>query len=160
MTSRRRFLVLMGSAGVLAAGAATGVSLLSNGDEAVAAEPTISYGKEPCDHCGMIIDDRRFAAAWIEPKGRQSHFDDIGCMVASQREASPADGTRFFVQDYDTEAWLAADGAFYAMSTEFKSPMAFGIAAFADQHAAAAHEHAATYSWAELPHHIEAKGGH
>lgn len=160
MTSRRRFLVLMGSAGVLAAGAATGISLLSDDDKAVAAEPTIAYGKEACTHCGMIIDDRRFAAAWIEPKGREVHFDDIGCLVEYREHATPPDGSRYFVHDFDHDAWLDAESATYAMSSDFHSPMAYGIAAFAGHEAAAHHEHAEVLAWGELAHHLDAKGGH
>jgi copper chaperone NosL len=129
MLSRRQFIVLLGSTGAVAAAGVAGVSLLG-GTEAGDGLPVIRYGQESCVHCGMIIDDPRFAAARTDRGER--HFDDIGCLaedlVAFPAEAEDAD---LFVHDYGTEAWLAACDATYVRSTELRTPMASGVAAFA-----------------------------
>ncbi|MCK9518567.1 MAG: nitrous oxide reductase accessory protein NosL, partial [Dehalococcoidia bacterium] len=132
MTSRRRFLILLGSAGVLGAGAAAGVSLVSKDEDAVAAEPTIHLGEEPCATCGMIIDDVRFAAGWIDSRGREEHFDDIGCLLERIAEHEPPESTRYFIHAYNGDGWLRAEEAHYAISETIRSPMAYGVAAFAD----------------------------
>jgi copper chaperone NosL len=157
-------MVLLGSAAVVAAGAAVGIELASDDDKAEAAEPTIKAGEEACASCGMIIDDMRFAAAWIAPGGKESHFDDVGCLLEHRKDHEPKDGTRFFVHEYTGEAWLNAEQAHYAISTEIRSPMAYGAAAFADETGAkeaVTDEHLVVASWAELPSHLQSKGqGH
>lgn len=164
MATRRQFLVLLGSATVVGAGAAIGIGMASNDEKAEAAEPTIRVGEEPCASCGMIIDDMRFAAAWIAPGGKESHFDDIGCLVEHRKDHEPKEGARFFIREYNGERWLDAVQAHYAVSTEIRSPMAYGVAAFADEtgaKGAVADEHLVVTSWTELPGHLQSKGhGH
>jgi copper chaperone NosL len=38
------------------------------------------WGKQPCDHCQMIV-SQRSSAAQLLAKGERHYFDDIGCMV-------------------------------------------------------------------------------
>lgn len=125
MLSRRRFLVLLGAVG--AAGMA-GVAI-GCGADGVASLPEIRYGEEPCRHCGMIIDDPRFAAARMDRGER--HFDDIGCLVNDLIETPGAVGAATWVHDYNTEAWVAGCDATYVHSTEVRTPMASGVIAFA-----------------------------
>ena len=161
MLTRRRFLVLTGSAGVAVAGVAAGLSLLPDEGGTEDGFPLIRYGQESCLHCGMIIDDPRFAAAWTEPDGAEHHFDDIGCAVAAAEESPLAEGARCFVHDYVSEEWLDASAATYVVSPAIHSPMAFGIVAShtADAaHGLAADHHGSVVAWHELPHHLE--GGH
>ncbi|GMU41199.1 MAG: hypothetical protein AMXMBFR23_20650 [Chloroflexota bacterium] len=125
MLSRRRFLVFLGSVG--AAGVA-GVTIGCGGGEADAM-PEIRYGEEPCRHCGMIIDDPRFAAARMDHGER--HFDDIGCLVENLVEEPAVEGVATWVHDFNTEAWVAGCDATYVHSTAVKTPMAYGVIAFA-----------------------------
>ncbi len=137
MTTRRRFLVLLGGGTVVAVAAAGGFFLLP-GEETASGLPKIKYGKEPCVHCTMIISDDRFAAAWREQGGVERHFDDVGCMVASSRQHKPGSATLYWVRDFDHDAWLDAAAAAYAVAaTGIKSPMGYGVAAFASTEAAA-----------------------
>jgi copper chaperone NosL len=139
MVTRRRFLALAGGAGVLAGGVALGISLLPEGDTSDGSgPPQVRYGETKCDTCGMIIADRRFAAGWREPGGNVAVFDDIGCMLKLKQRENPPAGTAFFVQDYSAESWLDAVSAHYVSSTAIKSPMAYGLAAFASQAGSAA----------------------
>ena len=130
MATRRGFLALLGVAGVSGAAAAAGVKLLP-GKSVPTGGPVIRYGQENCARCRMAISDARFAAAWREPSGKEAHFDDIGCMVFLKDERDPVAGTRFWVHDNATEAWLDAATAAYAISAGIRSPMSYGVAASA-----------------------------
>lgn len=129
MMTRRRFLVL--AAGAVPVIAGIGIASQFLPEEKVASnEPAIAWGEDSCDHCKMIISDRPFAAAWIEPDGTQRRFDDVGCMVAMRRDSEPESSTKFFVQDYRSERWLDATSAVYMQADELRSPMAYNVAAF------------------------------
>jgi len=163
MITRRRFLVIAGSAGVAVAGVAAGLTLLPDEDGSGDGLPTIRYGQESCRHCGMVIDDPRFAAAWMEPQGGERHYDDIACAVNNAQEEPLAEDARCWVNDYEAEQWLEANAATYVRSSQIHSPMASGIVALRDR--AAAERVAGTVGglvldWHELPEHIGTEGGH
>jgi copper chaperone NosL len=126
--NRRGFLTLSGAAGAVAVAALAGYRLLPD-ETAPAGEPRIRYGAERCARCRMIISDVQFAAAWRGPSGGEQHFDDIGCMVSQARERPPAADSRYWVHDYESEAWLTARDAFYIVSAKINSPMGYGVAA-------------------------------
>lgn len=130
MVTRRRFLGILGAAGAVGAAGVAGIQLLP-GETVPTGDPVIRYGKENCARCRMAISDARFAAAWRDPADKEAHFDDIGCMVLLQGEKNPEAGTRFWVHDYVTEAWLDAPSASYAISESIHSPMSYGVAASA-----------------------------
>ncbi|MDW8069573.1 MAG: nitrous oxide reductase accessory protein NosL [Anaerolineae bacterium] len=94
--------------------------------------PDIAYGKDPCVECGMIINDPRFAAAYVTRDGQARLFDDIGDMVVYYRKHRE-DVAAFFVHDYETRAWIDATQAFFVQSPRIHSPMGFGLAAFSDR---------------------------
>jgi copper chaperone NosL len=94
--------------------------------------PDIRYGEDVCDRCLMIINEARYAAAYVTPKGDVRRFDDIGGMVAYLNEAGEETAI-LWVHDYETEAWLKADEAVYVESASQATPMGFGIIAFAEQ---------------------------
>lgn len=161
MISRRQFLVLAGSLG--AAGVAFVAIPELMGDDAPEGVrlPDIAFGTEQCAHCGMIIDDVRFAAAWIDPRHDEVHFDDVGCMVGAVEERPAPEGCRFFVMDYESEVWLAAEDAFFVHSPDIRSPMTYGVAACSSSDAAdrlAQHTHGQVRQWHDLPHHL--RGAH
>jgi copper chaperone NosL len=121
---------MAGAGGVVAAAGVLGVQLLP-GELTPTGDPIILYGQENCARCRMTISDARFAAAWRDPSGHETHFDDIGCMVLLVIERLPAAGTRFWVHDYLTEAWLDAPAASFVISESIRSPMSYGVAASA-----------------------------
>ena len=94
--------------------------------------PDIRYGEDVCDRCVMIINEAKYAAAYVTPDGEVRRFDDIGGMAAYIDE-TPEDVAVLWVHDYDTEEWLKADEAFYVGSKDLATPMGFGIIAFADR---------------------------
>jgi copper chaperone NosL len=94
--------------------------------------PDIRYGEDACDRCLMIINEARYAAAYVTDEGETRRFDDIGGMLAYHQEM-PEEVAVFWVHDFDTEAWLKADEAHCVMSDNLQTPMGFGIIAFAGQ---------------------------
>lgn len=94
--------------------------------------PVIAYGQDVCNRCGMIIEEPRFAAAYVTPQGDVRHFDDIGDMVAHHQERGEEVHV-FWVHDYTTEEWLKASEAYFVISEDLLTPMGSGILAAADQ---------------------------
>jgi len=137
MVTRRRFLALLGVTSAAAGAAAAGFTLLPGDDkDAGSGPPAIRFGEDSCATCGMVIADARFAAAWRDASGTAARFDDTGCMVKLLREQDPGATATFYVRDYSDESWVDAPAAAYVVSDEVKSPMAYGIAAFASNEAA------------------------
>ena len=91
--------------------------------------PDIRYGEDVCDRCMMIINEAKYAAAYVNPDGDVRRFDDIGGMSAHIDE-TPEEIAVLWVHDYDTEEWLKAEEAFYVGSEDLLTPMGFGIIAF------------------------------
>ena len=107
-------------------------------DPAEVQPPEMHYGEDVCDACGMLISDAKFAAAAVEEDGTAHKFDDIGDLV-SHYAAHPGTKVKaYFVHDYPSENWLRAEQAFFIVSPRIQTPMAHGIAAYADRAAAAA----------------------
>jgi len=114
---------------IVLAGLLTGVACSSGPD--FDEPPDIRYGEDSCERCLMIINEARYAAAYVTETGETRRFDDIGGMFAYNDEISE-DVAVFWVHDFDSEEWLKADEAFYVKSQQ-QTPMGFGIIAFADQ---------------------------
>jgi len=94
--------------------------------------PEIQYGEDTCDHCRMQIAGPRFAAASMTRQGRSHRFDDIGDMLAFHG-SYPDVVARFWVHDHDTESWIPADDAFFAVSKDITTPMGHGVAALSTE---------------------------
>ncbi|MEZ4637031.1 MAG: nitrous oxide reductase accessory protein NosL [Caldilineaceae bacterium] len=106
-----------------------------------ATPPTIVYGEDVCDRCGMIIEDERFAAGVVVAvrEGHYEHriFDDIGDMLAyAADKAAQTPIHAYYVHDYDSKNWIDGETAFYVRSSQIHSPMGYGLAAFAEQSSA------------------------
>ena len=100
--------------------------------------PEIRYGQEACSACGMVIDEPRFAAATLLVSGEYLKFDDVGEMLSYHKNHPQDQVAAWFVHDYPTEKWIRGEQAFFVRSQDLQTPMGSGIAAFADQSAAAA----------------------
>jgi copper chaperone NosL len=79
----------------------------------------------------MIINEARFASAYITNSGETRRFDDIGGMVAYKDEVEE-DVAVYWVHDFESEAWLKAEEAYY-IESEQQTPMGFGIVAFGSE---------------------------
>jgi copper chaperone NosL len=91
--------------------------------------PTIHYGEDVCEFCGMIITEERYAAGYLTKDGADHIFDDIGNMFRAHVQ-NQAEVTAFFVHDYEEQTWIRAETAYYVLSRELPTPMASGLVAF------------------------------
>lgn len=98
--------------------------------DAAPTPPTIHYGEDICEFCGMITSEERFAAAYVTSDGHSHIFDDIGDMFLAHLKMQE-EVVAFFVHDYEDESWIRAETARYTLSDELPTPMASGLAAFA-----------------------------
>lgn len=160
MVTRRRFLVMVGIGVPAVAAGVAGIQLLPS-ESPNTGNPNIRYGQDTCVRCAMVISDPRYAAAWRDDTGREAFFDDIGCMAHHEHDANPH-GAEYFVHDNATEGWVdALQAAFVVDTTQFVTPMAYGVAAFETRTAA---ENAAGQDqvlvWAELKPALDGKVRH
>lgn len=102
--------------------------------------PKIVYGQDVCDRCGMIVSEENFAAAYWTEEGEARRFDDIGGMLAYISEEGEAVAS-YWVHDFASGDWIRAEEATFVMDGDLKTPMGFGIAAFADEAQAMAMAH-------------------
>jgi copper chaperone NosL len=135
MISRRSFLIGFVSLGAAAAAGAAAYFALPEGDEERAGPPAIRFGADTCAHCGMVIADRRFAAAWRGPGGAQ-RFDDIGCLVLLLRRQPDPAAVRAWVSDFRAESLVPAETAGYVADAQVNTPMAYRLVAAASLDAA------------------------
>lgn len=129
--------ILCSAAAILAAGTIPA----GCGDDSAKGPPPIELGQDPCAQCDMTIaEDRHSAAAIIRRDGKPTRiaFDDIGCLLDHMREHPEVEFTDLYVRSADTGAWLPAPEASYIMSPQIPTPMASGIAAYADRERAGA----------------------
>jgi copper chaperone NosL len=118
---------------------------------------TVHVDAEECVHCSMLISDRRFAAQLLNTKGKAYKFDSIECLRAFVQAGTVAAGDTHSIWVTDSEVgdgWVRAEDAAFLHSTQLRTPMGGGLAAFA--HAAdaeqTAHELGGGHvlTWAEL----------
>lgn len=98
--------------------------------------PKISYGKDVCSRCGMIITEEKLASGLVATDGKSRTFDDPGEMIATV-QAEGLNGDRAWVHDFTTVQWIDATTAYYVVSEEVVTPMATGVVAFSTREAAA-----------------------
>lgn len=130
MIRRRRFLIGLGALGAAAAAGTAGFLALPGSDDEGSGPPTIHFGADTCAYCGMVIADRRFAAAWRGPSGPQ-RFDDVGCLVLLLRRQPEPGAIRAWASDYRSETLVPAETAGYVVDAEVNTPMAYGLVAVA-----------------------------
>jgi hypothetical protein len=85
-------------------------------------------------------------AAQSQAHGRATRFfDDVGCLAADAD--AQADGTSRYVR-LDSGVWATTDAAWFARSASAKTPMDYGILAFATHdEARAADRDRQAYQW-------------
>lgn len=99
--------------------------------------PEIVIDRSACSHCGMLISERVYAAAYRIPGRDARVFDDIGCLVAAARKES-AGAARFWFHDALDGASIERDAAAFVASPNIRTPMDGGILAYRDRATAAA----------------------
>ncbi len=102
--------------------------------------PPLRLNEDQCAVCAMGIWNPNFAAAvevqTVGPDGTQRvevrYYDDMGCLLDDEATNPDRPVRRVWVRDSTpgSARWLDAATAWYLMTTEIKTPMASGIAAF------------------------------
>lgn len=98
--------------------------------------PDVRLGMDECDHCRMIINEARFAAAYYDAQASPRRFDDIRCLVEDLAGRGPP-GHPIWVHDYLHDRWLRADQAVFVRDAGIHTAMGSGIVAVSSAHAAA-----------------------
>ncbi|MCC6807477.1 MAG: hypothetical protein IT381_08640 [Deltaproteobacteria bacterium] len=86
------------------------------------------WNKQPCDHCKMIVSDKRYAASLLDDRGQRRYFDDVGCLAEFDQAGRPARAR--WVRDEASGKWISAEAAHYRKGAA--TPMDFGYSAHAE----------------------------
>ena len=115
------------------------VSLAGCASESVDGPPEVRYGESVCDACGMILSDERYATATMVEGDRGPEpklFDDFNCQQGFETKDPAPEVVSRWVHDHETLEWLSASAAYYVRSSNLRTPMASGMAAFATREGA------------------------
>ena len=61
--------------------------------------PDIQVDRTACSHCGMLVSEPAYAAAYRAPGADPRVFDDIGCLLETAQKEPDASSLRFWFQD-------------------------------------------------------------
>lgn len=93
--------------------------------------PKIVFGRDACARCGMMISESRFASGYVDASGQSVVFDDVGELLAAAKD--PSFSKAAFVHDFEGDAWVRAEAAFYVHVPALATPMGSGVVAFKDR---------------------------
>ena len=112
--------------------------------------PEIVVDRTACSHCGMLISEPLYAAAYQAAGSEGRTFDDIGCLLAAlatesatalrhelQQPRVPPSGGRVWFHDVASGEWIDGRAASFVRSSTIRTPMGGGIIAFRDPAVAA-----------------------
>ncbi len=105
------------------------VLFIGCGESADAVPPKFMPGQDACDHCFMIINEMKYAAAVTLKNGEEKRFDDIGCML-SYTDENKVNIKYYWVNDFNSDNTIPAEKAFFVRSKNEITPMGSGILAF------------------------------
>jgi copper chaperone NosL len=124
--------------------------------------PEILVDRTACSHCGMLVSEPAYAAAYRAPGADPRAFDDIGCLLEAAQKEPDASSLRFWFQDGTSllrtsphgdplaaagrprgENWIDGRDAVFVSSPALRTPMGGGLIAYRDR--AAAREGAARH---------------
>ena len=91
--------------------------------------PEIVIDRTPCAHCGMLISEPVFAAAYRVDGSPSRAFDDIGCMLTEARR-EPRAAIRFWFHDAESGEWIDGTTAVFVQSAALQTPMGGGLLAY------------------------------
>lgn len=122
------------------------------------------FATDRCAECNMFVTSRQYAAQ-IVGSGAPLFFDDIGCLVQYERQGKVAPDAVHarYVRSVNTDAWLDVRKAIWVTTKDVRTPMGYGLHAFADQAAAQAFvqgkKNAKVVAWADVPALVPASMG-
>jgi len=111
--------------------------------------PDITVDRTSCAHCGMLISEPVYAAAYRTPQSESLVFDDIGCLLKAATREPRAIALRFWFHDAATAVWIDGTDAVFVSSRALRTPMGGGLVAYRDPAAAreaAARQHGSVVS--------------
>jgi copper chaperone NosL len=86
-----------------------------------------------CSECGMSVDQgSMFLGEAITTDGKKVFFCDIGDMLFHFRKEREKIKVSY-VKDYATGEWIEGEKALFVLNKDIKTPMSWGIVAFARQ---------------------------
>jgi copper chaperone NosL len=91
--------------------------------------PEIVVDRTACSHCGMLVSEPIYAAAYQAPGAAGRVFDDIGCLLAAARQEREAALT-FWFHDAADGRWMDGPTAVFVASPSIRTPMGGGIVAY------------------------------
>ena len=110
--------------------------LASSCSASAAGHPQIVIDQTACSHCGMLVSEPAFAAAYRVTGHEARVFDDIGCMLEAIRTEKDFP-INVWVQDAAGGGWIDADRAAFVTASRVRTPMNGGVLAYASASAAA-----------------------
>lgn len=89
----------------------------------------IYFGKDSCQHCKMILTDKRFGAEIVSKKGKTYKFDAIECMQDFEKENKDTLGTdyrKYIVNSVQKDNLVPIEKVFIYEDPQLRSPMGKG----------------------------------
>ena len=124
--------------------------------------PEILVDRTACSHCGMLISEPAYAAAYRAAGADPRVFDDIGCLLEAAQKEPKTSSLRFWFQDGASllrtspqgdplaatgrpqgANWIDGQNTVFVTSPALRTPMGGGLIAYRDR--GAAREGAARY---------------
>lgn len=95
------------------------------------AQEKISFGKDKCAYCTMIIQDKLHATIAVDNDGKTYKFDAIEGLINFLKERNEADFQKLLIADYSNDGELTdALSATYLKSKTIPSPMGVFLSGF------------------------------
>jgi copper chaperone NosL len=98
--------------------------------------PEILVDRTLCAHCGMLVSEPAFAAAYRRDGSDARIFDDIGCLLNGLSGEADHERLRFWFHDAATAVWIDRTEAVFVRSARLRTPMSSGIVAYRGEAAA------------------------
>jgi copper chaperone NosL len=116
--------------------------------------PDIQVDRTACSHCGMLVSEPVYAAAYKAPSSDPRVFDDIRCLLEAARTEPRAEQLRFWFHDAAAgevapqggpvaargrpggQSWIEGSEARFVASPALRTPMGGGLIAYRDRTAA------------------------
>lgn len=95
----------------------------------------INFGQDACAFCKMTLMDKHYGAEVVTKKGKVYILDDTNCLVQFLKKGGVASGdiAGRYITDYThTGVLLEVEKAVFLRSDKLNTPMASGLAAFAN----------------------------
>ena len=99
--------------------------------------PRIEVDRTACAHCGMLISEPVFAAAYRARQADARVFDDIACLLEAIAGEKDRSGLRLWFHDAATSQWIDGGAAVFVESAGLTTPMGGGFVAYEDEATAA-----------------------